>query len=929
MLRVKLYLLRIRLRGSRSGRELEQDRAEVSDREGLLDVALPELLTRRQDTSLGSLQLIQDYERTYALLSQSVEKSPLGLHADLPDSDVLIGQLLDLLDKLEGLATVWMETEAEGTKGKGQFLSEDVGRWGSCTKVGVTDGSGNWIADVGAFWEGPFGFSREEWLIQQLPVGVVVLVGDSFSVNYVNKAYQDFFGKSRAELLGDSFITSMPEHSGITGTVLEKVVRTGEVAYFYETEIAVAARGTVRERYFNFILQPIPVMPGEEDRILITVIDVTREVRSRKAVEKREFQYRSLFARSQFAKAIFSSEDMVIRVANESMLKDLWRRTLKEVEGKKLTEVFPELEGQPFQVLLRKVYQTGEVFRGNEVITYIDGYDGMKRFYLDFQYVPMFGEKGEVEGVMVSANNVTEKVEFRQRFEDAAERLSLATDGTQLATWDLNLQTNEIIYSQWMSKIFGVDEQKNFSHTLLREMLHPEDKSIVEAAFSAALQDGVYAYDARIIREDKSIRWIRTQGKVVFDANRVPQRMLGTLMDITDRKEAEFALQSSEEKFRLLSDSMPQLIWTTDTVGNLTYFNKAVYDYSGLTFDELQKNGWLQIVHPDDRAENVRVWKETLQLEKNFVVEHRFRRFDGEYRWQLSNATPQRDQDGSIQMWVGTTTDIHDRKLFIGELESQVRQRTRELTLMNNELAKMNLELGQFAYVASHDLQEPLRKIQALSTRVIELEQDNFSPKGRDYLERVIASSVRMQQLINDLLAFSRANAVERHFEQTDLNRVLENVREHLSESIQEKGAVLSWDGLPVLNVIVYQMEQLFTNLIANSLKFSKKDTRPVITVSCHWVQKGGILTLGLDLQQRYCHIVVQDNGIGFEPEYSDRIFQVFQRLHGKNSFEGTGIGLAICKKIVENHQGVIRATGMPGEGAVFSVYLPLGQSID
>jgi len=889
--------------------------------------------------------------------------------------------------------------------------------------------------------------------MMQAPVGITILRGGELLVEMANDSYLEIVDKREDEFVGRPLFDSMPEVKGSIESILHKVLETGIPYYGNEFEIIIKRSGQNERCYFNFVYQPL-IEDNFITGIIVIATEVTKQVETNRALQNSENHFRNLVTQSQFAKAIFSGEDFVISIANESLLKTLWRRELHEVQGRKLLDVFPELADQKFPAVLKEVYTTGKTYRENEAVAYIDGFDGIKKYYLDYQYAPMFATDGSVSGIMVSVNDVTEKVESRQKIADAADRLSLATEGTQLATWDLNIQTREIIYSSRLAEIFGFDSSVKLSHQDLRDHIHPEDiHRIVEPAFASALETGMYYYEARIVHPDNSIHWIRTQGKVLFDASHLPLRMLGTMMDITekkqteqiiqesenryrdlietlpvavytidhngyvdlynkaavklwgrepmigvdtwcgshelynvngtftphdecpmavafkekksnnteafikrpdgtirhiiahpqpiidsngglkgalnvliditDRKEAEFALRTSEGKFRTLADSMPQFIWTGDTKGYLNYFNKSVYDYSGLSPEEIEKNGWIEMVHPADRSENLRLWTESIKNGTNFLFEHRFRKHDGEYRWQLSRAIPQKDVNGIIQMWVGTSTDIHDSKLFIDELESKVQLRTKELTAANDELVKTNMELAQFAYVASHDLQEPLRKIQTFATRILETEIDNLSPKGKDYFDRMRASSTRMQQLIVDLLAFSRANAVEKHFERTNLNGILVSVKEQLNELIQQKNATIISGELPVLSVITYQFEQLFTNLIANSLKFIDPETDPVIEISAGIISGEDINLHEAQKQTTYHFISFKDNGIGFEQQFKDRIFQVFQRLHSKNAYDGTGIGLAICKKIIENHHGLIDAKGEPGVGSTFTIYLP------
>ncbi|HWV28199.1 MAG TPA: PAS domain S-box protein [Dyadobacter sp.] len=761
--------------------------------------------------------------------------------------------------------------------------------------------------------------------VKQAPVGMIILRGEDFVVEMANDTYQQIVDRTEEELVGKSLFNGLPEVRDYVEPILLRVLRTGIAYHGNEFEVTIRRFGKPERCYFNFVYQPLfEEDPEHSSGIIVVATEVTQQVLSKQALQRSENQFRNLVTQSQFAKAILKGPELVISIANESMLK-IWRRRLDEVEGKRLADVFPELKSQKFLTLLQEVYQNGKIYRENEAIVYVDGPGGLKKHYLDFQYAPLFEIDGSVSGIMASVNDVTDKVTLRQQFAETADRLSLATDGTRLGTWDLNIQTKEIIYSGRIAVILGYDEDAVLTHSEMRDRIHPEDRhAIVEKAFRTALETGVYYYEARVIHRDQSVHWVRTQGKVFFGEGHLPLRMLGTMMDITDRKESELALKTSEGKFRTLADSMPQFVWTADPQGNITYFNRSLLDYSGFSAEEIEKEGWLSLVHPGDLAESVRLWIESVTKGAEYLFEHRLKRADGEYRWYQCRAIPQHSADGTIEMWVGTSLDIHDSRLFIDQLETKVQERTRQLQVANNELVRTNMELAQFAYVASHDLQEPLRKIQTFSTRILETEKDNLSDRGKDYFNRMQASSTRMQQLIVDLLAFSRANVAEKHLESADLNQVLQNVKDQLGDVIQAENAVIKSDTLPVREVIVYQFEQLFMNLIANALKFIGPDRAPVIEIRSGEVPGAAIPLAEADVTRHYQYISFADNGIGFDPQYKDRIFQVFQRLHNRSAYEGTGIGLAICKKIVENHKGLIDAIGKPGIGSTFIIYLPV-----
>ena len=239
------------------------------------------------------------------------------------------------------------------------------------------------------------------------------------------------------------------------------------------------------------------------------------------------------------------------------------------------------------------------------------------------------------------------------------------------------------------------------------------------------------------------------------------------------------------------------------------------------------------------------------------------------------------------------------------------------------ELKKKNTELDAFTHISSHDLQEPLRKIQTFTNIILAKEYPNLSPDGQAKFERILYSTNRMRELINDLLTFSRTNITDRIYENTDLNIIIENVKEALRENIKEKNASIITELHGKINIIPFLFIQLVENLVNNALKFSQKEIPLQIEIKSRIVSGEELQNDKLSTTENYCHISFKDNGIGFEPEHSEKIFGVFQRLHSRDIYDGTGIGLAIVKKIVENHNGIISATAKPMEGATFNIYIP------
>ena len=389
----------------------------------------------------------------------------------------------------------------------------------------------------------------------------------------------------------------------------------------------------------------------------------------------------------------------------------------------------------------------------------------------------------------------------------------------------------------------------------------------------------------------------------------------GHIRDITDRKRAEDELRASQRWLQLLADAMPQIVWAARPDGRLDYFNERWYEFTGFDHDAPAGEGLDVVIHPDDRGPSRDAWNASVRTGRPFEVEYRFRdRRNSGYRWFLGKALPARDENGQVVRWFGSCTEIHAQKTQAETLERLVEERTAELKRSNEELEK-------FAYVASHDLQEPLRKVQAFGDLLRSRQGDALGGEGRDYLGRMISSAGRMRQLIQDLLEYSRVATKGQPFVPVDLDDVAAGVVSDLSVRIDQTGGTVDVGPLPTIDADPTQMRQLFQNLIGNALKFHKPDVRPVVTVRAE-VIPGEEGTAGVDAPA--CRITVTDNGIGFEEKYLDRIFQVFQRLHGRGEYEGTGVGLALCRKIAERHGGVITARSTPGVGSTFTVTLPV-----
>jgi PAS domain S-box-containing protein len=471
-------------------------------------------------------------------------------------------------------------------------------------------------------------------------------------------------------------------------------------------------------------------------------------------------------------------------------------------------------------------------------------------------------------------------------------------------------------------------------------MIHPDEaRDVMDRQAHAFAIREPYTMEYRFRRaSDGMYRWHLARAIPVFTPEGELARWIGTCTDIHSIKSAEEAVQNSESQFRQLADSMPQMVWTATPDGSIDYYNRRWYDYTGMNFQQSKDWGWGPVLHPDDLQNTIDQWTTAFTTNGPYEIEYRFKRADGVYRWHLGRARAIRDAHGAVVRWFGTCTDIEDYKQAETEikilnegLEERVRDRTAELDRTNLQLAaaneqlkgssvrleQSNRELQDFASVASHDLQEPLRKVQAFGDRLKTVSYGALDVQGRDYLDRMLNASKRMQSLIQDVLTLARVVSQANPFLPVDMGRITREVLSDLEVRIAETNALVEVGDLPTINADAAQMRQLMQNLIGNALKFHRQGKPPAVRVYAEQADFGRTA-------DGMFRLVVEDQGIGFDEKYLDRIFTVFQRLHGRSEYEGTGIGLAICRKIARRHGGDITARSVLGQGSSFLVALPV-----
>lgn len=375
---------------------------------------------------------------------------------------------------------------------------------------------------------------------------------------------------------------------------------------------------------------------------------------------------------------------------------------------------------------------------------------------------------------------------------------------------------------------------------------------------------------------------------------------------INNKTETERLIRQSEEKFRTLAETLPQMVWMLDSDGKIEYSSSQWKEYSGI---EDTTEAWWAMIHPEDREAVMEAWDRHLENGQSFRYEVRLKNKLGEYHWHYSIAEPLRDENGNVFKWIGSLIDIQVQKTFSEKLERKVAERTRDLQRSNEDLQR-------FAHIASHDLKEPARKIRIISSELLSDFGHAMPDEAKSMILNIESAAQRMYSMIEGILQYSSLAETEQAIVDVDLNEIIAEILVDLEISIHQRKAIIVRDRLPVIEGSRLLLYQLFYNLVNNSLKFSNEEDSAIVKINAT-IKPGSIV-----------EISVADNGIGIPDSELGSIFHPFTRLHSKDKFEGTGIGLSLCKRIVERHHGTIRGEKKSDPGALFIITLPIKQSI-
>jgi len=520
-------------------------------------------------------------------------------------------------------------------------------------------------------------------------------------------------------------------------------------------------------------------------------------------------------------------------------------------------------------------------------------------------------EEGIPEHIIGISLDINKEKGTLQQLQLREQQLSEAQEIAGLGSFDWDLQNHTSTNSEQLFKIFELEEAQDYLSFL--QFVHPADQVRLSAAINEAITgNGRYECEYRYKRYTDKIIWSR--GIVTFQHGK-PIKMRGTVMDVTERHAMLQQLKQTIDLHKQAQALTHIGNWSWDIPTNTIEWSDEMYRIYGLEpqSENIHFERFLSLVHPEDRERRVEEIQRALatHIAEDYIM--RIVWDNGTIRVLQGRGEVVLDEFNKPYKITGTCQDITEQYNTNLQLEQK-----------NIELQRSNEELMSFNYIASHDLQEPLRKIKLFSNRIFEKDFNLLSPTAKEFLPRIMTSATQMQKLINDLLAFSRATSADKVFEQTDLNTLLEDVKTTLKDSIEEKNVSITYTSLPQLRLISFQFQQLLENMIGNAIKYSKADVPVEIKINSKVVTGNAYINEGAKADKNYQMLSISDNGIGFDQQYSQKIFELFQRLHNKNEYSGTGIGLAICKKIIQNHEGFITAEGEPGKGATFYIFTPL-----
>jgi PAS domain S-box-containing protein len=606
--------------------------------------------------------------------------------------------------------------------------------------------------------------------------------------------------------------------------------------------------------------------------------------------------------------------------------------------GQKAIDCWPEIWDIIYP-LIRQVLLTGEATWSEDQLVPIYRNGKIEDVYWTFGYSPIISESEKIEGVLVVCTETTGKVESlreqalaRKKIEESEQQVRSLVES---APFPIGVYTGKEmrieLANQAMLDVWG--KGKEVMGKLFAKVLPELENQAIFEQLDRVFTTGK-PFHARNHRVD-----IEVGGKLaayyfnysliaLYDAEGIVYGVMNTGADVTDLNLAKQKVEENEKNFRNTILKAPVAMCIFRGLRHVVEIanDRMIELWGKAAFEVLDKPIFEGLPEAKDQGFEL-LLDNVLKTGKAFVAQDipitlpRNGKIERVYVNFLYE--PYREANGTISGIIAVATDVTAQVIARRKIEEVVAERTKELAKANGNLQRSNAELAQFAYIASHDLQEPIRKVSTFA-QMLENRLKDIDPVSKNYLDRINISIARMLTLIRDVLSYSELSKQHEVFEPVDLQEIMDGIRSDFELLIEQKNAEIHYEALPTIQAIPLQMSQLFRNLVSNALKFTRKDGKPVITIrAVRGSDAEAAVRFIPGAGTSYYNIEIRDNGIGFKQAYAEQIFSIFQRLHIKTEYPGTGIGLAMCKKIVQNHHGDIYATGDPGTGAVFHVILP------
>ena len=589
-------------------------------------------------------------------------------------------------------------------------------------------------------------------------------------------------------------------------------------------------------------------------------------------------------------------------------------------------------DGDEFDMLVEKLNELGEKIRQSGKI--ISGYEKrvsaimdvlMKYTLFDFSEKAGVSESGdELDAIALALNTLGEelhdRIQAEKRYTQRLEQVAVVMETTAEGILSMDPECVITTCNKSAEKIYGY-KMADMIGRLAWDLLVDREQAAEAKSLLSRVKQGeqILNYETRRINGKKEVLEISLSLTPIFAPNGRLAGISAVSRDITEQKNSERELRHSEERFRSLVEGVKDYaIIMLDPGGLISSWNMGATTIHSFTEREATGQHFSVFFTGDDRKLHLpgQLLKEAIR-NGNAVRDLYLLKKDGSTFWANLLVTCLRDAGGQMSGFSMITRDLTESR----QKDEEISLYTRQLEQKNLELEKINKELSSFTYIASHDLQEPLRKIRTLTSRLLQTDFDNLSEGGKDYFRRMESSASRMQLLIRDIIDYTSLSTGDNICETCNLHELLKEVIAKFSEQLQVRGGKIEVKELCAVDVIPHQFSRLMYNLISNSLKFASEKRAPYISIQSYMAE--GPVPGVKNASPRHCVLEVKDNGIGFEPHFNRQIFEVFQRLHSQELYPGTGIGLAICKKIVENHHGTIEAIGELGKGTVIRVCLP------